>query len=515
MKNKIQRFFEPSFEIQASFFRMHFKNIMIALFLIITIFFVKSFVWVLQKNDMELLQEIFYYFLWANILYFVLMIAIRNWWRSDFFFRHVKLLDTKIHDQFHQLDNTYVEKIGTGKTISILNKWIDTWTRFVIEISEVVSKVWIFFIFSIVMLWDLWWKFIFFFLFLIIFVHIIVYVLNESALFTRKARQKARIEHDRQAVKMIMSKFEILQNKKIHHEIEVLNSWNDEMEKANYQLHKYLFPMYVLPDIVFFIIVSWVLLVLFYLSVDFASILWIFLVLSMFSRTLSTSVDFFKNMTKDFHEVEHMWEFFDNAPKMDLQKEKPDFQYKKWDIEIQNITFSYDEKNPVFTKFSLVCAWSQKIAFVWASWWGKTTLVKLISGFIKSQSGNILIDWQKLSEISLESYYQNIWYLTQEPSVFDGSIEDNLLYGTFWEVSEKVIKKAIENAWCEFIYEFEYGLQTQIGERWVRLSWWQKQRLAIAKLFLKDPKIIILDEPTSALDSFSEEKITQSLHKLF
>jgi ABC-type multidrug transport system fused ATPase/permease subunit len=210
-----------------------------------------------------------------------------------------------------------------------------------------------------------------------------------------------------------------------------------------------------------------------------------------------------------------MWEFFDNAPKMDLQKEKPDFQYKKWDIEIQNITFSYDEKNPVFTKFSLVFSWSQKIAFVWASWWGKTTLVKLISGFIKPQSGNILIDWQKLSEISLESYYQNIWYLTQEPSVFDGSIEDNLLYWAFWEVSQEQIKSAIQNAWCEFIYEFEHGLQTQIGERWVRLSGGQKQRLAIAKLFLKDPKIIILDEPTSALDSFSEEKITQSLHKLF
>ncbi len=427
----------------------------------------------------------------------------------------MKNVENKIYSQFNELDNTYVEKIWTGKTISILNKWVDTWTRFVIEISEVVSKVWVFFIFSILLLSDLWRKFVVFFLGLIIFSHVVVYFLNKWALFTRKDRQKAKIEHDRQAVKMIMSKFDILQNKKNAHEIWILNSWTDEADRANEKLHKYLFPMYVLPDVVFFLIVTWVLWILFYLSVDFASILWIFLVLSMFNRTLSTSVDFFKNMTKDFHEVEHMWEFFDNAPKMDLQKEKPDFQYKNWDIEIQNITFSYDEKNPVFTKFSLVFAWSQKIAFVWASWWGKTTLVKLISGFIKSQSGNILIDWQKLSEISLESYYHNIWYLTQEPSVFDGSIEDNLLYWAFWAVSQEQIKNAIQNAWCEFIYEFEHGLQTQIGERWVRLSGWQKQRLAIAKHFLKDPKIIILDEPTSALDSFSEEKITQSLHKLF
>jgi ABC-type methionine transport system ATPase subunit len=75
-------------------------------------------------------------------------------------------------------------------------------------------------------------------------------------LFTRKDRQKAKIEHDRQAVKMIMSKFEILQNKKIHHEIAILNSWTDEADRANEKLHKYLFPMYVLSDVVFFLIVT-------------------------------------------------------------------------------------------------------------------------------------------------------------------------------------------------------------------------------------------------------------------
>ena len=114
--------------------------------------------------------------------------------------------------------------------------------------------------------------------------------------------------------------------------------------------------------------------------------------------------------------------------------------------------------------------------------------------------------------------YKHIWYLTQEPSVFDGSIKENLLYG-MWEEKdiqeEWKIHQAILDAKCEFIYDFKEWLETQIWERWVRLSGWQKQRLAIAKLFLKNPEIIILDEPTSALDSFSEEAIRESFEKLF
>jgi ABC-type multidrug transport system fused ATPase/permease subunit len=81
--------------------------------------------------------------------------------------------------------------------------------------------------------------------------------------------------------------------------------------------------------------------------------------------------------------------------------------------------------------------------------------------------------------------------------------------------NDEKIEAALRWAHCDFVWELEYGLDTEIGERGVRLSWWQKQRLAIAKIFLKNPEIILLDEPTSALDSFSEEHITKALDELF
>ena len=221
--------------------------------------------------------------------------------------------------------------------------------------------------------------------------------------------------------------------------------------------------------------------------------------------------------------------FFDETENIKWYEEWKDFEYKNWDIELKNINFWYVKNSGIFEDFSLKIEGWKVLALVWNSWSWKTTLVKLISWYIRVNSWKIKVDDQELDKINLKSFYKNIWYLTQEPSVFDWSIIENLMYGVAKIPGQTAptknsrgehcvhpeLDKIIKQAKCEFIYDLEKWLETQIGEKWIRLSWWERQRLAIAKIFLKDPQIIILDEPTSALDSFSEEKITKSLNNLF
>lgn len=167
---------------------------------------------------------------------------------------------------------------------------------------------------------------------------------------------------------------------------------------------------------------------------------------------------------------------------------------------------------------------------------GKSTIIKIIAWYIHPDSGSISIDGHDLSKTKLNEYYKHIGYLTQEPSIFDGTIYENLVYGIGdyrrlggitkdWlpedgkqkssEIFTNHLKSIISLAKCEFIREFEKWLETEIGERGIRLSGGQKQRLAIAKVMLKNPQIIFLDEPSSALDSLSEQQISEAFENLF
>ncbi len=240
--------------------------------------------------------------------------------------------------------------------------------------------------------------------------------------------------------------------------------------------------------------------------------------LSLLDWTLEVSSTAIKDFFQDYSQIEQLWETFDRIPK-NLYTEGKDFTYIQWNIIVQKVNFWYED-NSVFDNFSLELKWGTKTAFVGESGWGKTTLIKLLAGYLRTDSGEIIIDGQKLSEVKLTDYYRHIGYLTQEPSVFDGTVWENLTYALDDnqeedDQREQRIHEIIQLAKCEFIYEFEHWLQTEIGERWVRLSGWQKQRLAIAKIMLKNPNIILLDEPTSALDSFNEELVTEALHNLF
>lgn len=236
---------------------------------------------------------------------------------------------------------------------------------------------------------------------------------------------------------------------------------------------------------------------------------------------------FYIDMSKERVNIEKLRQLFDTTPQIHWYDTGEQFMFKNGTIQLRDIAFCYDQPEiqhenstaTVFHKFSLDISWGKKTALVGASWSGKSTLVKLIAGYLRPDRGSVIVDEQDLTSVSLKSYYQHIGYLTQEPSVFDGTIRENLLYGAqdilhnTQETSN--IDRVLSLSKCERVYDLPQWLDTEIGERWVRLSGGQRQRLAIAKIMIKDPKIIILDEPTSALDSFAEEAITQAMHNLF
>jgi ABC-type multidrug transport system fused ATPase/permease subunit len=192
------------------------------------------------------------------------------------------------------------------------------------------------------------------------------------------------------------------------------------------------------------------------------------------------------------------------------------FSHSGGEIKIKKVSFGYEEGKSILKDFSLDISGGTKIALVGRSGSGKTTIAKLITGYMRPTSGQVIIDDQDLSGIALKTYYPYVGYLTQEPMVFDGSIRENLLYGASGtEIADRLLLEALNRAECQFVLQMKDGLDTQIGEKGIRLSGGERQRLAIAKLLLKNPEIVVLDEPTSALDSFSEEAVTRALDELF
>lgn len=233
-----------------------------------------------------------------------------------------------------------------------------------------------------------------------------------------------------------------------------------------------------------------------------------------FSSTIYNMIWVVSQIFDYYPKIKKLWDFVDQTPNFENYYKGQKFIHGNGTIELNEIHFSYDDKK-ILDNFNLKINGGQKIAFVGKSGSGKTTIAKLITGFVQPQEGQVVIDGQDMSGIALKTFYRYVGYLTQEPMVFDGSVRNNLLYSLSDKIAasttDQQLYEALKNAECDFITD----LNTEIGEKGIRLSGGERQRLAIAKLMLKNPEIIILDEPTSALDSFSEEAITRALDRLF
>jgi ATP-binding cassette subfamily B protein len=184
-------------------------------------------------------------------------------------------------------------------------------------------------------------------------------------------------------------------------------------------------------------------------------------------------------------------------------------------VNFDHVSFSYPEsERAAISDLSLSAKPGEMIALVGPSGSGKSTLINLVIGFLRPQSGVITIDGRNMAELNLSSYRKFISVVPQESVLFEGSVRENVTYG-LGSVTDKRVESALRaaNAW-DFVGDLPDGVNTLVGERGARISGGQKQRLAIARALIRNPRILILDEATSALDSQAEREIQSALESL-
>ena len=196
-------------------------------------------------------------------------------------------------------------------------------------------------------------------------------------------------------------------------------------------------------------------------------------------------------------------------------RNKQKIQELTGDITFDHVAFQYhDAESPVLKDVSFHIRPGETVAFVGGSGAGKTTILNLVIGFIKTTEGRILIDGMDLNTLNLQSYRSHIAVVPQQSILFSGTIRDNITYGMN-HISDELMDQVIKAANLEeLIVSLPEGLDTQITEHGNSLSGGQRQRISIARAFVRNPRILILDEATSALDTISEKKIQAAIHNL-
>lgn len=183
-------------------------------------------------------------------------------------------------------------------------------------------------------------------------------------------------------------------------------------------------------------------------------------------------------------------------------------------IRFENLSFSYGTRGTTLKNISLEIKAGEKVAIVGPSGSGKTTLLKLLMKFYKADSGDIFLDEQSIKDIATESYRNCFGYVPQEILLFSGTIAENIAWGSEG-VSPKDIFNAARNAQAlDFISKLSDRFDTKVGERGASLSGGERQRIALARILLRKPKILVLDEATSSLDSLSEAAIMKTIDSI-
>lgn len=184
-------------------------------------------------------------------------------------------------------------------------------------------------------------------------------------------------------------------------------------------------------------------------------------------------------------------------------------------LEMQHVDFSYDDHKMILKDLSFEAKPNTVVAFAGPSGGGKTTIFSLLERYYQPTAGDIKLGSTAINQIALADWRRQIGFVSQDSAIMAGTIRDNLTYGLTATYSDKQLWHVLSLAYADgFVHEMPAGLDTEVGTRGVKVSGGQRQRLAIARAFLRDPQILMLDEATASLDSESEAMVQKALETL-
>lgn len=185
-------------------------------------------------------------------------------------------------------------------------------------------------------------------------------------------------------------------------------------------------------------------------------------------------------------------------------------------LRLEHVDFSYETGKAILTDLNIEAKPNTVVAFAGPSGGGKSTIFSLIERFYEPTAGQLTIGGQNIDELSLYDWRSQIGFVSQDSSIMAGTIRQNLTYGLDEQTfSDNALWHVLSLAYADkFVAEMPDGLDTEVGERGIKVSGGQRQRLAIARAFLRNPKILMLDEATASLDSESEAMVQKALADL-
>ena len=253
----------------------------------------------------------------------------------------------------------------------------------------------------------------------------------------------------------------------------------------------------------------------YYKQIDYIDLFTYYMYIAFLTRPINRLISMMQQIQQGMAGFERFYQVMQIEPKIKSKEDAIFLRDPKGSISFKNVNFAYNNGDlQVLRNFNLDIVPGEKIGLIGETGVGKSTISKLIPRFYDIDSGSITIDGVDIKDYDIYSLRRAIGHVQQDVFIFYGTIKDNILYGNPEATDEEIVQAAKRANIHEYIEGLPEGYMTYTGEKGVKLSGGQKQRIAIARLFLKKPKIVVLDEATSALDNVTERLIQSAFDDL-